>query len=147
MNSNSSSSGQVRITHVRDGKVITDESRKNLIVTSGKKWQAARQKTVGQPAELGWMACGTGTTAPAMSDATLENEIGRVVLATSGGYVAGNTVTYQAAFNPGVGTGPLTEVGLFNAAVGGTMVSRVTFPVKNKEAGDTITITWSHSIN
>jgi hypothetical protein len=147
MNDNSNTSGQVRIMHLRGGKLLSDETHDNLIVTTGKNWQAARQKTTGQPNELGWMACGVSATAPATGDTVLGSELARVALGASGGAVSANVVTYQAAFTPGVGTGALTEIGLFNAASAGTMVSRATFPVKNKEAGDTLTFTWTHSIN
>lgn len=147
MNENSYTTGQVRIVHTRNGVVLSDGTFKNLIVTTGKNWQATRQKTTGQPAELGWMACGTGTVAAAAGDTTLGAESGRVALVTSGGTVAANVVTYQAIFPPGTGTGALAEIGLLNAAAAGTLVSRAVFPVKNKEAGDTITFTWTHTLN
>lgn len=147
MNENSHTSGQVRIVHTRGGVLLSDETHKNLIVTTGKNWQAARQKNTGQPAELGWMACGTGVIAAAAGDTMLGAESARVALATSGGTVAANVVTYQATFPSGTGTGALTEIGLLNAAAAGTLVSRAVFQVKNKEAGDTLTFTWTHTLN
>ena len=115
--------GQIQITHTRGGQVIADETHKNLITTVGKNWIAARQKDTAQPAQLSHLACGT----------------------TAGGTVANNVVTYTATFPPGTGTGAITEIGLLNAASVGTLVSRAVFAVKNKEAGDTITFTWTHT--
>lgn len=146
-NDNFQTSGQIHVVHMRNGAVISDETFNNLITTAGKDWQAARQKTTGQPAEIGWIACGTGIVAPAITDTTLGAEIARVALATSGGTVAANVVTYVGTFTAGVGTGALTEIGLFNAATVGTLVSRATFAVKNKEAGDTISWTWTHTVS
>lgn len=137
--------GQIHIVHTRGGQVITDETHKNLITTVGKGWIAARQKDTGQPVQLSHLACGTGATAAAVGDTTLGSELARVALTTAGGTVAANVVTYTATFPPGTGTGAITEIGLFNAASVGTMVSRAVFAVKNKEAGDTITFTWTHT--
>jgi len=137
--------GQIRIVHTRDGVVISDETHKNLITTVGKNWIAARQKDAGTPAQISHIACGTGVVAAALGDTTLGTEIARVALDTAGGTVSSNVVTYSGTFLPGTGTGALTEIGLFNAASVGTMVSRAVFAVKNKEAGDTITFTWTHT--
>lgn len=137
--------GQIRIVHTRGGQVIADETHKNLITTVGKNWIAARQKDSGIPAQISHIACGTGVVAAAVGDTTLGTEIARVALATAGGTVVDNVVTYSGTFLPGTGTGALTEIGLFNAASNGTLVSRAVFAVKNKEAGDTITFTWTHT--
>lgn len=145
MNDDLKVNGQIRIVHLRDGKVLSDETRKNLITTAGKNWIAARQKDTGQPAQISHMACGSGAIAADIADTVLGFELGRVALATAGGTVAANVVTYTAVFLPNVGTGAVTEIGLFNAALAGTLVSRAVFAVKNKEAGDTITFTWTHT--
>lgn len=145
MNDDLKTNGQIRIVHTRDGKVIADETHKNLITTVGKNWIAARQKDTGQPAQLSHMACGSGSVAADVANTTLGTELARVALSTAGGTVAANVVTYVAVFPAGTGTGAVTEIGLFNAASSGTMVSRAVFAVKNKEAGDTITFTWTHT--
>jgi hypothetical protein len=58
-----------------------------------------------------------------------------------------NTVSYQAVFGPGIGTGSLTEAGIFNASTAGTMICRTVFPVFTKEASDALTINWDITIN
>jgi len=144
-NDESKTYGKVHILHMRGGEVISDETVDNLITTVGKSWIAARQKDSGQPAQLSHMACGTNSTAAAVGDSTLGAEIARVALTTAGGTVSANVVTYVATFPAGTGTGAVTEIGLFNAASSGTLVSRAVFAVKNKEAGDAITFTWTHT--
>jgi hypothetical protein len=47
----------------------------------------------------------------------------------------------------GVGTGAISEAGIFNASSGGTMLCRTVFPVVNKQASDTIAITWTITIS
>jgi len=60
---------------------------------------------------------------------------------------AGNQIVYSATFPAGVATGAVVEAGIFNAAAAGTMFCRTTFAVKNKEAADTITASWTITVN
>lgn len=53
---------------------------------------------------------------------------------------------YVATFGPGVGTAAITEAGIFNAASAGTMLARTAFPVINKGALDTLTLTWKVTV-
>ena len=86
------------------------------------------------------MAVGTDSTAPAAGNTTLGAEVARVAVTSA--TASTNTVTYVATFGAGVGTGALTEAGLFNAASVGTMLSRTTYSVINKGSGDEMTVTW-----
>lgn len=119
--------------------------RKNLVVAVGKTNIAARMagNTV---AVMSHMAIGTGNTAATTSDTTLSSELARVALTVAGGTPSSNTVTYSASFPAGTGTGALEEAGIFNAGASGTMLCRTVFPVINKQAADSITITWVISI-
>lgn len=119
--------------------------RKNLVVSTGKTNIAARMagNTV---AVMSHMAVGTGNTAAVVGNTTLESELARVALTVAGGTPSSNTVTYSAAFPAGTGTGALTEAGVFNDSTTGTMLCRTVFPVINKQAADSITITWVISI-
>jgi hypothetical protein len=76
-------------------------------------------------------------------------EIARVALATAGGTVSNNVVTYNATFNPGTGTGAITEAGIFNSGTANTvtMLCRTVFAVVNKGADDTMSITWTVTIS
>ena len=96
-------------------------------------------------AAMAYMAIGTGTTAPATTDTALETEIDRNALdsKTQGTGSDTNKVTYICTWAAGDGTGAITEAGVFNSASAGVMLSRVIFDVKNKGAGDALTLTWT----
>ena len=115
----------------------------NLIVTVGKQFIASRMIGTSS-AVMSHMGIGTTATTPVAGNTTLANQIARVGdLAAS---VSGAIVTYSATFGPGVGTGSVVEAGIFNASSGGTMLCRTVFPVINKDAGETIVITWNISV-
>ena len=123
----------------KTGEVKVDRLEKNLVVTVGKDWIASRM--VGTASNvMGYMAVGTDSTAPAVGNTTLGAEVARVAVTSA--TASTNTVTYVATFGAGVGTGALTEAGLFNAASVGTMLSRTTYSVINKGSGDEMTVTW-----
>ena len=126
-----------------DGKLKERRTAHNLVVTVGKNWIAQRIDDDTDPADMGWMACGTGSTAAVIGDTTLETETARVVL--SGTTVASATTTYAATFPAGTGTGALTELGILNASSAGVLLARVTFAVVNKLAADTLAINWGVS--
>jgi len=123
----------------KTGEVKVDRLEKNLVVTVGKNWIASRMQGTASNV-MGYMAVGTDATAPAVGNTTLGAEVARVALTSA--TASTNTVTYVATFGAGVGTGALTEAGLFNAASVGTMLSRTTYSVINKGSGDEMTVTW-----
>lgn len=133
--------GKLSITRINSkGEVVEKIHVPNLVVTTGKEFIASRM--VGTTsAVMSHMAVGTGAVAPDVANTTLGTEAGRVVLGSASATSA--TVTYTATFPPGTGTGAITEAGIFNASSAGIMLSRTTFPVVNKGAGDTIAISWS----
>lgn len=121
-----------------DGQIKDSREFKNLVVTAGKTWIAARM--VGAPAVMSHMAVGTGAVAAAAGDTALGTELTRVALTS--GTSAGAVATYVANYPAGTGTGALTEAGVLNAGAAGTMLCRTVFPVVNKGAADTMSITW-----
>lgn len=126
-----------------DGRVKCDEWYNNLVVTSGKNHIADQMSDKGEAA-MSHMAVGTGTTAAVAGDTTLQTELDRNALTsvTQGSGADANKVTYVADWAAGDGTGAITEAGIFNSASAGTMLCRTVFPVKNKGAADTLTMTW-----
>jgi hypothetical protein len=131
--------GQVLIVRTDAQGFVSETRVPNLVVTAGKNYIASRM--VGTSAAvMSHMAIGTGTGTPGASDTTLGTQTGRVSLSSS--TASANSVTYTATFPAGTGDGAITEAGVFNASSGGTMLCRTTFPVVNKQAGDTIAITW-----
>ena len=126
--------------------VLSQYEHKNTIVTVGKTNIAARMAGNTVPV-MSHMAVGTGNTTVSLADTTLSAELARVSLGTAGGTPSSNTVTYSATFPAGTGTGALQEAGVFNDVSSGTMMCRTVFPVINKQAADSITITWVVSIS
>jgi hypothetical protein len=128
---------------VRDaqGNIKQELHVPNLVVTAGKTYIASRM--VGTSSSImSHMAIGTGTSTPAVGNTGLTTEAGRKALST--GTSSNNQVTYTATFDAGLGTGAITEAGIFNSGTAGqgTMLCRTTFPVVNKAAGDSIAVTW-----
>lgn len=137
--------GMLRVVVIGpDGQVKTDETFKNLVVNVGKDFVASRM-VAASATVMSHMAIGSGTTAPAAGDTTLSSELGRVTLASSS--AAGAVVTYTASFPAGTGTGAVTEAGIFNAGVAGTMLCRTVFSVVNKGANDSMSVTWTVTVS
>ncbi len=144
MNENVTAVGELTISvYGPDGALKEQHDLKNLVVTVGKNHIAAR--LVGTPTAMGWIAIGSGSTAPAAGDTALGAEIVRQAVGSANS--ASNVATFSITYAAGVGTGAISEAGIFNAASAGTMLSRVTFGVVNKGAADTMTITWTITIN
>lgn len=117
----------------------------NLVVTAGKNVISDRMKAAPAKAAMTHMAVGTGTNAAAAGDTTLQTENARVAL--SGTVVTGNQIQYSASYPAGTGTAALTEAGILNNSVGGDLLCRTVFSVINKGAADSLTITWTVTIN
>ena len=133
--------GMVHVTHTKATGEVVEFQVPNLVVTAGKNHIAAKiVATTNSPVSMTHMAIGIGTGTPAAGDTTLGSEVGRVSL--SGSVVSTNTITYTATFPAGTGTGAVTEAGILNASSSGTLLCRTTFPAVNKQAGDTIAVTW-----
>lgn len=132
--------GKLLIVRTNEQGLVTQQMEvPNLVVTAGKNYIASRMVGTAS-AVMSHMAIGTGVGTPGASDTTLGTQTGRVSLSSS--TASANSVTYTATFPAGTGDGAITEAGIFNASSGGTMLCRTTFPVVNKQAGDTIAITW-----
>ena len=126
-----------------DGTIKEDQTVDNLVVGTGLSFIASRMKDATATA-MSHMAVGAGTAAAAGGNTALVSELNRVALTSTN--VTSNAIAYAAVFGAGVGTGAVTEAGLFNAASSGTMLCRTVFAVVNKEASDTMTITWTVTI-
>ena len=133
------------------GIVLTDQNGNlkqelnvtNLVVDTGLDYIASRMKDATATA-MTHMAIGSGTNDPAAGDTALQTQLGRVALTST--TVTNNSVAYIASLGAGTGTGAVTEAGIFNASSGGTMLCRTEFAVINKAAGDSMTITWTVTV-
>jgi len=143
MKENTHFKGTVQIKHWDgEGNILLDKTYDNLVVTTGLQWIAARLNTP-VPAVMNYIAVGTSNTPPALNQTALVAEVARSVVSVGGGSVSGTTIVYSTTFGAGVATGALQEAGIFQLATGSPMLSRVTYPVINKGASDTISILWT----
>lgn len=147
----------------------------NLVVDDGLEYIADRMKdgsggTFSTRDEMEFMEIGHGAAdgtaaTPAAANTQLEGAKGgngntRKQCTVA---VAANTITYTATFAAGestgfstsatpAGTGEIVEAGIFDHqtndfAAGARMLCRTTFLPVNKEAGDSMTITWQVTIS
>jgi hypothetical protein len=116
---------------------------KNLVVASGKNYIANRM-TSNANVIMSHMAIGSGNASPTTSDTTLGSEDTRIPLDST--TLTGNTITYVTTYGAGVGTGPITEAGIFNDPTAGTMLCRTRFDVVNKANTDVVVITWNVTV-
>ncbi len=119
----------------------------NMVVTAGKNAIAAGllDTTKGN---ITYCAVGTGITAPALADTTLQTELGRKQISVRS--VAANVATFQTFFTTSEIVGTLKEAGLFGdlasaTANSGTLFCRVAIN-RIKSANDTLTLSWAVTI-
>ena len=131
-----------------DGNIKEEREVPNIVTTAGKTFIASRMAGTSS-AVMGYMEVGTDTTAAAVGQTALIAPVAssRTATSVSGGTPSTNTVQYATTFGAGTGTGALTEAGIFNASSSGTMLCRTVFSVINKGASDSMTITWTVTIN
>ncbi len=141
-------SGQLKIVlRDKDGNIKSEQNEKNLVVTAGLTYIAARMTDTSIPTDMSHMAVGTGTTSAAAGQTALVTESARVALTGAEGAPSTNTIVYTATFPAGTGTGALTEAAVLNASSSGTMLCRTVFSAVNKGADDSVTITWTITIS
>lgn len=120
----------------------------NLITNAGFAGAAARLGSDATEVKFDYIAVGTGTTAAAAGDTTLETEITDSGLARAAGTVSRVTTTqtndtHQVAKTFTVtGTKAVTEMGLLNASSGGVLLGRNVFSAVNVVNGDSLVATY-----
>lgn len=137
------------VVELRDvrGDLKVRREVENLVVTAGKNHIADQLKSSPAQAAMGWMAVGTGSTAPAAGDTLLGTEIDRNALTSR--TAATNVVTYVGDWAAGDATNAaIAEAGIFNIVTANTitMLARATFTAINKGASDTLKITWTVTV-
>lgn len=130
-----------------DGELIDAGVATNLVVNAGKDFVIDRiQSLTGSPALMDYMAIGTGTTAPAAGNTTLETETGTRVQGTLS-QPASTTDRLVSTFAAGNGTAAITEAGRLNASSSGTLLCRSTFSAINKGANDSLQVTYDLTVS
>lgn len=144
-------SGALKIDVVDENGNLKDSREvNNLVVTTGLNFIAGRM--IGTtPAVMSSIGIGNGgatATDAGQGDLQGSNKLRKAF--TTAASRSGNVVTYTCLFgtSDNISGGAITEAGIFNAEpTGGDMLCRTTFPVVNKGANDTMTITWTVTMN
>ena len=132
------------ILHDADGNIKQQIDCTNLVVQTGLNFLATAL-TTGSYYPFSYMALGTGTTHSNINDVALTSELVRTTFTSTS--ITQSMVTFVTTFGPGVGTGAITEAGIFNADSAGTMLSHVVFDVVNKAPTDSLTILWTITLS
>lgn len=145
-------SGALKIDVVDENGNLKDSREiNNLVVTAGLNFIAGRM--IGTtPAVMSHIGIGDSTTAAAASQTDLQATTNKIRKAfTTAASRSGNVVTYTCLFGTAdnITGGAITEAGIFNNGTNGSgdMLCRTVFPVVNKGANDTMTITWTVTMN
>lgn len=148
MNENVSPKGQVSIEIFNSKGDLKEKVHvPNLVVTTGRNYITSRLNDTAQTDVMSHMAVGSGTAAATLADTVLGTEITRVAFDSDN--IVDNVITYVATYAPGVGTGAITEAGIFNDAGAnlGDLLCRTTFAVVNKAVDDSMVITWTVTVS
>jgi hypothetical protein len=132
----------------KDGNLKDSWSVNNMIVNAGKA-QLALLAIDATAVPFTFLAVGSGTTAPALSQTTLATE------ATLNGFaraaatvtrvtttVTNDTARLTKTFTA-TGSQTIEEIGIFNAASAGTMLGRALTTTKLLTSGDTLACTYN----
>lgn len=125
-----------------DGNLKQKFVKHNLITNAGYNFLADCFGATSRPSPMNYIAVGTGTTAPALTQTALVKQLSRKS-ATYNHTANTTSLTLSTTFYAGEATGALTEAGIFNASSGGIMFDRITFPVINKQDLDIVIITFT----
>lgn len=130
-----------------DGELKWQEDIRNLITNAGFDFIAAAMFASSQPDAMSHIAIGSGATAPAVADTAMQTELARG--AANYAHSAGTKVsTLTREFAAGTGTGTVREVGVFNAASGGTMLAHAALgSPRTKGASDSLRITYTFTLS
>ena len=117
----------------------------NTVSAAGKNMIAEQLLASPTIAKPGWMELGTGTPGATKLGAYITGSRTAFTSKTR----ANNVVTMVTTFAAGVGTGAITEAGVFNVETEDTadMILYTDFGVITKAATDSLTITWTLTIN
>lgn len=149
MNENLWLAGQLDIVLFdKNGVVKETQTVENLVVNAGLAFIISRMVGTSKSV-MGFMAVGSGSTAPAAGDTALGSQLGSRKALDSTTITGSNNekVQYICTFAAGEGTGAITEAGIFNASSSGDMLCRTVFAVVNKAADDTMVITWTVTLS
>lgn len=125
----------------------------NLITNAGFAGVASRINGDGSEAAFTYIAMGTGTTAAAVGDTTLQTELSTSGLSRANSTasrvttdVTNDTAQLVNTFSV-TGTQAVTESGVLNAASSGVLLARQVFTAINVANGDSLQVTWKFDVD
>jgi len=132
------------------GAIVEKRRVENVIVTAGRRFvlQQINSQDIVTSQSIGYMAVGTGTSAPATSDSALGSETTRKAIGTfTTSNLTSNPPSWLAVMSLATNEGNTTlgEVGLFNSSAAGTMLGRATYTTVNKTTSNTLTLSYTVS--
>lgn len=141
---------EAELRNANDGSIVEKRRINNVIVTAGRAWVLAQicSSKIQTGESISQMEVGTGTTAPATSDAALGGATLRKAIGTfTTTNLTSNPPSWLAAvsFATNEANTTLGEVGLFNSSAAGTMLGRATFTTINKTTSNTLSISYTVS--
>jgi hypothetical protein len=124
-----------------DGQLKDVREVHNTVTTAGKNGAADQVLATPSLSKPGWMEVGTGTPSGTLLGAYISGSRTALDSKTRSGAV----VTMICTFAAGVGTGAITEAGVFDVVTQNTvnMWLSASFSVINKAAGDSLVVTWT----
>jgi hypothetical protein len=141
---------EITLRDAKTGMVKYHGFHKNMFVTTGKNSVAdgLRGNETGNKGIITYCAVGTGTTAPALSNTTLETETFRKLVSVRS--AANNVATFEIFFTTSEANGTLKEAGLFgddasDTANSGTLFCRTAIN-RTKTSNDTLSFSWAVTI-
>ena len=122
-----------------DGKLKDSRRVENIITNTGRAHIIDRLQAAAV-AVADYIAIGTGSTAAAAANTTLETEVARAqgTLSQSDAYTDRCVYTFAA----GTGTGTIAECGRLNASSAGTLMGRQVFTGIAKGSSDSLAVTY-----
>lgn len=131
-----------------NGELKEEQSFDNLVTTAGKNFIARKLVDQVDSERIFSIGIGSGSTAANVADTELETELANV----ENSYniydeLAANKTVHLTRFGQGVGTGTISEVGLFTNADPKVLVCRaiVGTPIV-KDADEIINISWELTV-
>lgn len=138
------SKGWITLTNIKPDGSKEEQSFSNITVNTGKAQLAALFLADVGGTAFDYVAVGTDSTAPNVTDSALGGELYR---SASTCVRTTTTVTDDTAYMTGsfaiTGSATINEIGIFNSSSGGVMYSRATGSGQVVTDGDTLNYTYS----
>ena len=133
--------GYVEYQVSRKGKVLRRGRGANLVTTLGVNL-AASNFEADSGVRITHAALGDGNATPTAADTALASEIAGSRVAKTSDTVTDNEIAFVFQWTAG-GNWDMSEVGLFTASVGGSLIARFLTELFNLQSGDVVDLTWT----